>query len=64
VRRSAERRGARVESTEIVGLTPLSAVLEVARHYLALPELGPEHVLETALLRSQREGFSKEARET
>jgi glutamate formiminotransferase / 5-formyltetrahydrofolate cyclo-ligase len=48
VRRSAENRGARVESTELVGMVPLSAVLEVARYYLALPELGPEHVLEAA----------------
>ncbi|MBV9453819.1 MAG: glutamate formiminotransferase, partial [Rubrobacter sp.] len=49
VRRSAERRGAKVESTELVGLVPLAAVLEVARYYLALPELRPEHVLEAAL---------------
>jgi glutamate formiminotransferase len=49
VRRSAHKRGARVESTELVGLVPLSAVLETARYYLALPELGPGYVLETAL---------------
>ncbi len=49
VRRSAERRGAEVESTELVGLVPLAAVLEAARHYLALPELGAKQVLETAL---------------
>lgn len=49
VRRLAERRGAKVESTELVGLVPLSAILEAACHYLALPEFGPEHVLETAL---------------
>lgn len=49
VRRSTERRGARVESTELVGLMPLAAVLETARHYLALPELGPEHVVEAGL---------------
>jgi glutamate formiminotransferase / 5-formyltetrahydrofolate cyclo-ligase len=49
VRRSAERRGARVKSTELVGLMPLAAVLETARYYLALPELGPEHVLEAGL---------------
>lgn len=49
VRRSAGERGARVESSELVGLVPLAAVLETARHYLALPELGPEHVLEAAL---------------
>jgi glutamate formiminotransferase len=46
VRRSAENRGARVESTELVGMVPLSAVLETARYYLALPELGPGYVLE------------------
>ncbi|MCA1715893.1 MAG: glutamate formimidoyltransferase, partial [Actinobacteria bacterium] len=33
VRRSAQRRGAKVESTELVGLVPLAAVLEAARHY-------------------------------
>ncbi len=49
VRRSAENHGARVESTELVGMVPLSAVLEAARYYLALPEFGPEHVLEAAL---------------
>jgi glutamate formiminotransferase len=49
VRLSAERRGAKVESTELVGLVPLAAVLEVARRYLALPALRPEHVLEAAL---------------
>ena len=49
VRRSAENRGARVESTEIVGMVPLTAILETARHYLALPEFGTEHVLEAAL---------------
>ena len=47
--RSAKRRGARVESTELVGLMPLAAVLETARYYLALPELGPEQVLEAGL---------------
>jgi glutamate formiminotransferase len=55
VRRSAERRGARVESTELVGLMPRVAVLEAARHYLALPELRPEHVLEAALWGSWRD---------
>src|SRR5215204_2713545 len=45
VRRSAEKRGVRVESTELVGMVPLSAVLEAACHYLALPELGPERDL-------------------
>src|SRR5918997_1325259 len=52
VHRAAEKRGARVESTELVGLVPLSAILEAARHYLALPELAPEHVVEATLWKS------------
>jgi glutamate formiminotransferase len=52
VRRSAAERGARIESTELVGLVPLAAILEAARHCLALPDLGPKHVLEAALWES------------
>ncbi|MDQ3737349.1 MAG: hypothetical protein M3318_07920, partial [Actinomycetota bacterium] len=55
VRRLAESRGAKVESTEFVGLVPLSALLEAARHYLALPDLRPEQVLEVALWGSWRD---------
>ena len=55
VRRSAEGRGARVESTELVGLAPLSAILEIARHHLALPELRPEHVLEATFWESRQD---------
>jgi glutamate formiminotransferase len=49
VRSAAEERGAIVESTELVGLAPLEAILQVARHYLGLRELDAEHVLETRL---------------
>jgi glutamate formiminotransferase len=49
VRSAAARLGASIESTELVGLAPLSAVLETARYYLGLRELKPEHVLETRL---------------
>jgi glutamate formiminotransferase / 5-formyltetrahydrofolate cyclo-ligase len=49
VRRSAERRDAKVEFTELVGLVPLAAVLEAARYYLTLSELGTKQVLEAAL---------------
>ena len=49
VRRAAEGRCVRVEETELVGLVPLTAVLEAARHYLGLPELGIEHIVEAAL---------------
>jgi glutamate formiminotransferase len=63
VRKSAERRGARIESTELVGLMPMAAILEAARHYLTLPELGSEHVLEAALWRDWQENSSKSSGE-
>ena len=49
VRAAALEHGASVESTELVGLAPLEAVLQTARHYLGLRELDREHVLEAAL---------------
>jgi glutamate formiminotransferase / 5-formyltetrahydrofolate cyclo-ligase len=49
VRAAAVEYGARVESTELVGLAPLDAILQTARHYLELRELGREHVLEAVL---------------
>jgi glutamate formiminotransferase len=49
VRSAAADLGASVESTELVGLTPLPAILDAARHYLGLRELEAEHVLETRL---------------
>jgi glutamate formiminotransferase / 5-formyltetrahydrofolate cyclo-ligase len=49
VRSAAAEHGASVESTELVGLAPLEAMLQVARHYLALRELRREHVLEAVL---------------
>jgi glutamate formiminotransferase / 5-formyltetrahydrofolate cyclo-ligase len=47
VRSAASDLGASVESTELVGLAPLAAILDTARHYLGLRELEAEHVLET-----------------
>jgi glutamate formiminotransferase len=49
VRSAADDLGASVESTELVGLAPLAAILDTARHYLGLRELQAEHVLETRL---------------
>jgi glutamate formiminotransferase len=49
VRLAAADHGASVESTELVGLAPLAAILDTARHYLGLRELEAEHVLETRL---------------
>ena len=49
VRAAALEHEASVESTELVGLAPLEAVLQTARHYLGLRELDRENVLEAAL---------------
>ena len=49
VRAAAAERGASVESTELVGLAPLEAILQVARHYLKLVELEEKHIIEAAL---------------
>ena len=49
VRSAAADHGASVESTELVGLAPLEAILQVARHYLRLRELEREHILEATL---------------
>ncbi len=56
VRSSAEKRGTRVEETELVGLVPLAAVLEAARQYLDLPGLRRGQVVEAAFWESGREG--------
>ena len=49
VRSAAAGLGASVESTELVGLAPLEAVLQTARYYLGLRELDAHHVLESGL---------------
>jgi glutamate formiminotransferase len=49
VRSEANDLGASVESTELVGLAPLAAVLDTARYYLGLRELAPDDILETRL---------------
>ena len=49
VRSAAADLGASVESTELVGLAPLEAILASARYYLGLRELEAKHVLETRL---------------
>ncbi|HEX6710647.1 MAG TPA: glutamate formimidoyltransferase [Rubrobacter sp.] len=49
VRSAAAELGTAVESTELVGLAPLEAILQTARHYLGLRELEADHVLEMRL---------------
>jgi glutamate formiminotransferase / 5-formyltetrahydrofolate cyclo-ligase len=53
VRSAAAEQGASIESTELVGLAPLEAILQVARHCLRLRELEKDHVLEAALWEAQ-----------
>lgn len=49
VRVAAAELGASVESTELVGLAPLEALLQTGRYHLGLRELGEAHVLEAGL---------------
>ena len=49
VRSAAADLGASVESTELVGLAPLEAILQTAQYYLGLRELDARHVLESRL---------------
>jgi glutamate formiminotransferase len=49
VRSAAAERGALVESTEVVGLAPLEALVQIARHCLKLQKLETGHVLEARL---------------
>jgi len=49
VRSAAADLGVSVESTELVGLAPLEAVLQTARYYLGLRELEADHILESRL---------------
>ncbi len=51
VRTAAAELGASVESTELVGLAPLAAILDTARYYLGLRGLTPDDILETRLHR-------------
>jgi glutamate formiminotransferase len=49
VRSAAAEHEVSVESTELVGLAPLEAILQIARHYLRLRELEEKHIVEAAL---------------
>jgi glutamate formiminotransferase len=50
VREEAAARGARVEASELIGLLPRQAALDVARDALRLPALGAAQLLEERLL--------------
>lgn len=50
VRREAERYGVAVAESEIVGLVPLDAIVDVARYYLRLREFDRAQILEVRLM--------------
>ncbi|MDQ7848920.1 MAG: glutamate formimidoyltransferase [Armatimonadota bacterium] len=50
VRREAERFGVQVAESEIVGLVPLDALVDVARYYLRLRQFQREQILDVRLL--------------
>jgi glutamate formiminotransferase len=50
VRGEAEARGVEVAESEVIGLVTLEALLDAVRHYLRLPGLKAEQVLEARLL--------------
>jgi len=49
VRREAARYGVAVIETELIGLTPLDAVLDTAAYYLQLPKLSRNQVIEARI---------------
>jgi glutamate formiminotransferase len=49
VTRLAAEHGVEIDRSELIGLAPQAALLQVAAHYLKLPDLAPARVLEEAL---------------
>ncbi|AEH51064.1 glutamate formimidoyltransferase [Pseudothermotoga thermarum] len=50
IRREAQRYGVPVVSTEIIGMVPLQAMIDVAQFYLQLDDFGVDRVIENRLL--------------
>jgi glutamate formiminotransferase len=49
VRQEAEKRGAGVSGSEIIGLVPAEAMAEAAAHFLKVEGFGPRQLLESHL---------------
>ena len=54
VRSTARENGARVERTELVGMMPLEALLQTARHHLGMNGLEAGRVLEAGMWRDEK----------
>jgi len=50
IRVEADRHGVEIKGSEIVGLVPSDALIEVAKHYLKLEDFSVEQVIENRLL--------------
>ncbi len=61
VRREAERYGARITHSELVGLIPQRALVDAAQWYLQLDNLKPDMVLESRLVNAAPEPVSPTA---
>lgn len=59
VKREAERYGVSIKESEIVGLTPVQALLDSAVYYLQLDNFKPEQILESRLSSSQDKGLAE-----
>lgn len=53
VREEAAAHGVSITDSELVGLVPLDALIDAARHYLRLHDFDPEQILELKLLDSE-----------
>ena len=53
IRREAARYGVNVVGTELVGMAPLQAMLDVAEWYLQITDFNRNQVLETMILDSE-----------
>jgi glutamate formiminotransferase len=50
IKREAKRYGTQVTGSEIIGLVPLEALIDVSDFYLQLQDFNPDQVLEKRLL--------------
>ena len=53
VRLEAERHGVLIAGSEVIGLIPVDALLDVSRYYLRLTDFRREQTLELRLLETQ-----------
>ena len=60
ISRLAQAAGVAVDRSELIGLLPQAALLQAAAHYLKLPELTIQQVVEPALYAARRKALGRE----